>query len=131
LAQKYKEHPVVINAIASHHEDEAKDNPISVLVSAADSISGSRPGARRETLESYVRRIESLEKLADSFPGVSKAFAISAGREIRVIVEPQKVSDEEAFLMSAEIAKKIQAEMEYPGHIKVTVIRETRSVQST
>ena len=131
LAQKYKEHPVVINAIASHHEDEAKDNPISVLVSAADSISGSRPGARRETLESYVRRIEGLEKLADSFPGVSKAFAISAGREIRVIVEPQKVSDEEAFLMSAEIAKKIQAEMEYPGHIKVTVIRETRSVQTT
>lgn len=129
LAKKYKEHPVVVNAIASHHEDEIKDNPISILVSAADSISGSRPGARRETLENYVRRIESLEKLADSFPGVSKAFAISAGREIRVMVEPKKVSDEEAFVMSSEIAKKIQSEMEYPGHIKVTVIRETRSVR--
>jgi len=129
LAKKYREHPVVINAIASHHEDEAADNPISILVSAADSISGSRPGARRETLEGYVRRVESLEKLADSFPGVSKAFAISAGREIRVIVEPEKISDEEAFLLASEIAKKIQSEMEYPGHIKVTVIRETRSIQ--
>jgi len=129
LAKKYREHPVVINAIASHHEDEAADNPISILVSAADSISGSRPGARRETLEGYVRRVESLEKLADSFPGVSKAFAISAGREIRVIVEPEKISDEEAFLLASQIAKKIQSEMEYPGHIKVTVIRETRSIQ--
>ncbi len=130
LAKKYNEHKVVINAIASHHEDEIKDNPISILVSAADSISGSRPGARRETLENYVRRIDSLEKLADSFPGVSKSFAISAGREIRVIVEPERVTDDEAYVMSSEIAKKIQSEMEYPGHIKVTVIRETKSVQS-
>jgi len=129
LATKYNEHPVVINAIASHHEDEAANNPISILVSAADSISGSRPGARRETLEGYVRRIENLEKLADSFPGVEKAFAVSAGREIRVIVEPEKISDDEAYLLAAEIAKKIQANMEYPGHIKVTVIRETRSIQ--
>jgi len=129
LATKYNEHPVVINAIASHHEDEAADNPISILVSAADSISGSRPGARRETLEGYVRRIENLEKLADSFPGVDRAFAVSAGREIRVIVEPEKISDDEAYLLAAEIAKKIQANMEYPGHIKVTVIRETRSIQ--
>jgi ribonuclease Y len=129
FAKKYGEHPVVINAIASHHEDEVADNPISILVSAADSVSGSRPGARRETLEGYVRRIESLEKLADSFPGVSKAYAISAGREIRVIVEPEKISDEEAFLLASEIAKKIQSDMEYPGHIKVTVIRETRSIQ--
>ena len=129
LAKKYREHPVVINAIASHHEDEVADNPISILVSAADSISGSRPGARRETLEGYVRRVETLEKLADSFQGVNKAFAISAGREIRVIVEPEKISDEEAFMLASQIAKKIQAEMEYPGHIKVTVIRETRSIQ--
>ncbi len=129
LAKKYKEHPVVINAIASHHEDEVADNPISILVSAADSVSGSRPGARRETLEGYVRRVESLEKLADSFSGVSKAFAISAGREIRVIVEPEKITDDEAFLLASEIAKKIQSDMEYPGHIRVTVIRETRSIQ--
>lgn len=129
LAKKYKEHPVVINAIASHHEDEAADNPISILVSAADSISGSRPGARRETLEGYVRRIDSLEKLADSFDGVTKAYAISAGREIRVIVKPEKVKDDEAFLLASEIAKKIQSDMEYPGHIKVTVMRETRSIQ--
>ncbi len=129
LAKEYKEHPVVINAIASHHEDEAADHPISILVSAADSISGSRPGARRETLEGYVRRIDSLEKLADSFDGVTKAYAISAGREIRVIVKPEKIKDDEAFLLASEIAKKIQSEMEYPGHIKVTVMRETRSIQ--
>ena len=129
LATKYKEHPVVINAIASHHEDEAANHPISILVSAADSISGSRPGARRETLEGYVRRIDSLEKLADSFQGVGKAYAISAGREIRVIVKPEKISDDEAFLLASDIAKKIQSDMEYPGHIKVTVMRETRSIQ--
>ncbi len=129
LAKKYKEHPVVINAIASHHEDEVPDNPISVLVSAADSVSGSRPGARRETLEGYVRRIDGLEKLADSFKGVAKAYAVSAGREVRVIVRPEKVSDDEAYLLASEIAKKIQSEMEYPGHIKVTIMRETRSIQ--
>ncbi|HDK35354.1 MAG TPA: ribonuclease Y, partial [Bacteroidetes bacterium] len=129
LAKKYKEHPVVVNAIASHHEDEDPLYPISILVSAADSISGSRPGARRETLEGYVRRIDRLEKLADSFDGVSKSYAISAGREIRVIVEPEEISDDKAFLLASDIAHKIKSDMEYPGHIKVTVIRETRAIQ--
>ncbi len=128
IAKKFNEDPVVINAIASHHEDEAPTSLISVLVIAADSISGARPGARRDTLEGYVRRIESLEKLADSFDQVAKAYAISAGREIRVMVQPDKVSDAEADLLAQEISNKIQSDMEYPGQIKVTVIRESRAV---
>ncbi|MFQ5638589.1 MAG: ribonuclease Y [bacterium] len=126
IANKFKEDPVVVNAIASHHEDEPKTSLISVLVCAADSISGARPGARRDTLDGYVRRIESLEKLADSFDKVSKAYAISAGREVRVIVQPDKVSDAEADLLANDISTKIQSDLEYPGQIKVTVIRETR-----
>jgi len=128
LARKYGEDPVVVNAIASHHEDEEATSPVSVIVAAADAVSGSRPGARRETLEGYVRRVETLEKLADSFEGVAKAFAISAGREVRVIVEPDRISDAQADLLAADIAQKIQANMEYPGQIKVTVIRERRAV---
>ncbi len=128
IAQKFNEDPVVINAIASHHEDEAATSLISVLVSAADAISGSRPGARRDTIDGYVRRIESLEKLADSFDLVSKAYAISAGREVRVIVQPEKVSDAQADLLASDIAKKIQTDLEYPGQIKVTVIRESRAI---
>lgn len=128
IANKYKEHPVVVNAIASHHEDEAATSLISVLVGAADSISGARPGARRDSLEGYVRRIESLEKIADSFDLVSKAYAISAGREVRVIVKPEKVGDAEASLLAGDIAKKIHSDLQYPGQIKVTVIRETRAV---
>jgi ribonuclease Y len=128
IGQKFNEDPVVINAIASHHEDEAATSLISVLVSAADAISGSRPGARRDTIDGYVRRIESLEKLADSFDLVSKAYAISAGREVRVIVQPEKVSDAQADLLASDIAKRIQSDLEYPGQIKVTVIRESRAV---
>lgn len=128
IAKKYKENPVVINAIASHHEDEPATSLISVLVGAADSISGARPGARRDTLDGYIRRIENIEKVADSFDLVSKAYAISAGREVRVIVQPDKVSEAQADLLANDISKKIQSDIEFPGQIKVTVIRETRAV---
>ncbi len=128
IAKKFKENPVVMNAIGSHHEDEPKISLISVLVACADSISGARPGARRDTLDGYIRRIESLEKVADSFDLVSKAYAISAGREVRVIVQPEKVSDAQANLLANDIARKIESDLEYPGQIKVTVIRETKAV---
>lgn len=128
LASKYNEHPVVLNAIASHHEDVPADNLYSVLVAAADAISGSRPGARRDTLDGYIRRIESLEKVADSFEGVEKSFAISAGREVRVIVQPEKISDAEADLLASEIAQKIHNDLDYPGQVKITVIRESKAV---
>lgn len=127
LAKKYNEDPVVINAIGSHHEDIAADNLISLLVSAADAISGSRPGARRDTLDGYVKRIDKLEKVADGFEAVAKAYAISAGREIRVMVQPERISDAQADLLASDIAKKIQQELEYPGQIKVTVIRESKA----
>ena len=128
LAKKYKENPVVQNAIEAHHEDVEVISPISVLVQAADAISSSRPGARRESLEGYVKRLEKLEELAKSFAGVGKAFAIQAGREIRVMVEHDKVDDAMADQLSGDLALKIQEEMEYPGQIKVTVIREFRAI---
>jgi ribonuclease Y len=128
VAQKYGENPMVLNSIASHHEDVISESPYSVLVQAADAISGARPGARRETLEGYIKRLEKLEELADSFKGVAKSYAIQAGREIRVIVEHEKIDDKGALELAAEMAKKIEAELEYPGQIKVTVIRETRAV---
>jgi len=128
IAKRYHEGPIVTNAIEGHHEDVEIISPITVLVQAADSISGSRPGARRATLEGYIRRLEKLEKLVESFKGVSKTYAIQAGREIRVIVEQDKVDDLEAFQISQDVAQKIKTEMEYPGQIKVTVIREFRAV---
>ena len=128
LAKKFKEHPIVVNAIGSHHEDIEMEHPISALVQAADAISGARPGARREPLESYVKRLENLENLAKSFEGVAKTYAIQAGREIRVVVEPDKVDDNFSDTLAYDIAQKIQEEMEYPGQIKVTVIREVRKI---
>ena len=128
LARKYKESPTVINAIMAHHGDVEPDSIIAVLVQAADSISAARPGARRETLESYIKRLEKLEEIANSFEGVDKTFAIQAGREIRIMVKPDAISDDEMVLKSREIVKKIEDEMEYPGQIKVTMIRETRAV---
>ncbi len=128
VAKKYGEGPVVVNAIASHHEDVEAISPVSVLVKAADAISGSRPGARRKTLETYIKRLESLEAIAKSFVGVNAAYAIQAGREIRVMVEHEKIDDAMAAQLSSDIAEKIQNEMEYPGQIKVTVIRETRAI---
>ncbi|MGB9772633.1 MAG: ribonuclease Y [Bacteroidota bacterium] len=128
LAKKYNEHPLVVNAIGSHHEDIPMESPIAALVQAADAISGARPGARRESVEGYVKRLEKLESLAKSFEGVAKTYAIQAGREIRVIVEPDRVDDAFADQLSHDIAARIQQEMEYPGQIKVTVIREVRAV---
>jgi len=127
LAKKNKEHPIVLNAIGAHHEDIEMETPIAVIVQAADSISGSRPGARRESLENYIKRLEKLEAIANSWEGVSKTFAIQAGREIRVIVEPMVVNDQRADMMADQMAKRIEDELEYPGQIKVTIIREYRS----
>ena len=128
IAKRYKEHPVVCNAIGAHHEDIEMETPVAVLVQAADAMSGARPGARRESLEAYVKRLDTLETLARSFEGVAKTYAIQAGREVRVMVEPDRVDDLFADQLSHDIANKIQQEMEYPGQIKVTVIRERRSV---
>jgi ribonuclease Y len=128
LARRYGEDPAVVNAIAAHHEETTMDSPYAFLVAAADSVSGARPGARRESFETYIKRIESLEAIAASFPGVERAYAVQAGREIRVLVEPNKVSDQEASELAARIASQIESELKYPGQIKVMVIRETRAV---
>ena len=128
ILKKYKENPIVINAVEAHHEDVEPQSIEAVLIQAADAISASRPGARRETLENYIKRLQNLEGIADSFDGVEKSFAIQAGREIRVLVKPEKISDDQMVVLSRDIAKKIEDEMEYPGQIKVNVIRESRVV---
>ncbi len=127
IARRYKENDTVINAIMSHHGDVEPTTEIAVLVAAADAISAARPGARRENMETYVKRIQKLEEIATSFDGVEKAFAIQAGREIRVIVSPDKVSDDDMILKARDICKKIEEELDYPGQIKVNIIRETRA----
>lgn len=129
LAMKYKEHDVVINSIASHHGDEEATSVIAVLVAAADALSAARPGARSETLENYIRRLEKLEEISESFTGVEKSYAIQAGREIRIIVKPDEIDDMESVRIARDIRKRIEGELDYPGHIKVTVIRETRAVE--
>ncbi len=129
LCRKFREHPEVVHAVGAHHNDEDPHTVEAVLVSVADAISASRPGARRETLETYVKRLQRLETIADSFSGVDKAFAVQAGREIRVMVRPNDLDDDGAAKLARDTAKKIQEEMEYPGQIKVTVIRETRAVE--
>jgi ribonuclease Y len=128
LARKYGESPKIVNAIAAHHEDVKAETILAPLVDAADALSGARPGARREMMESYVRRLEDLERITNSFKGVEKSYAVQAGREIRIMVQHDIVSDDEASRMAREIARKIENEMTYPGQIKVTVIREMRSV---
>ena len=128
FAKKYKENPAIVNAIAAHHDDVEHETPYATIVQIADGISGARPGARKEAIENYMKRLEQLEEISTSFEGVNKCYAIQAGREIRVIVEPDKLDDAQAIFVSNEIAKRIENEMEYPGQIKVTVIREKRSV---
>jgi len=128
LAEKYGENPAVVNAIGAHHDEMEMQYVISPIVQACDAISGARPGARREIMQQYLQRIKDLENLALAYPGVEKAYAIQAGRELRVIVEAEKVTDADSDRLSFEIAQKIQNEMTFPGQIKVTVIREKRAV---
>ena len=129
LARKYKENPVVVNAIEAHHGDVEPKTIIAVLVQAADAVSAARPGARRENVENYIRRLQKLEELTGSYPGVEKAFAIQAGREVRIMVKPEVVTEDNMILLAREVAKKIESELEYPGQIKVNVIRETKAVE--
>jgi ribonuclease Y len=128
VAKRYNEHPVVINSIAAHHDDVPHESPISVIVQATDAASGARPGARREAFETYVKRLSALEDIATGFTGVEKAFAIQAGREIRIAVLPDEVSDGAAAELSEQIARRVESELQYPGQIKIVVIRETRAV---
>jgi len=128
MATRYGENPLVVNCIAAHHDDVPHESEVSVLVQAADAISGARPGARREAFETYVKRLEGLEKIASSYKGIEKVFAIQAGREVRVIVTPDEVDDPRMATLTEEIARRIEAELQYPGQIKVVLIRETRAV---
>jgi ribonuclease Y len=129
LARKYGEANQVIHAIAAHHEETPPETTLAVLVQAADTLSGARPGARQEMLESYVKRLEDLERIATSFTGVTKSYAIQAGREIRIMVEGKIVDDDQSFILCKDIARKIEKELAYPGQIKITLIRETRAVE--
>ncbi|MCP4457221.1 MAG: ribonuclease Y, partial [Cytophagales bacterium] len=129
LAKKFGESYRVVHAIAAHHEDVPPSSVYALLVQSSDSLSGARPGARREMLENYIKRLEDLEKIANSFNGVANTYAIQAGRELRVIVESSIISDEEAILLSRDVVKKIEEALTFPGQISVTVIRETRAVE--
>jgi ribonuclease Y len=129
IAKKYNEPQDVVHAIAAHHEDVAPESVLDVLVQSADALSGARPGARKEMLETYVKRLEDLEKIANSFEGVEKSYAIQAGRDLRIVVDSGDVNDGDATVLSRDVAKRIEKELTYPGQIRVTVIRETRAVE--
>lgn len=126
LAKRYKESPAVLNCIEAHHGDVEPTSIEAILVQTADTISAARPGARRESLENYIKRLENLEEIANSFEGIEKSFAIQAGRELRIMVKPETISEDQMLITAKEIAKKIEEQLEYPGSIKVNVIRETR-----
>ena len=128
LAEKFKEKPEVINAIGAHHDEMEMNNLISPIVQVCDAISGARPGARREVVESYIKRLKEMEDMALAYPGVMKTYAIQAGREIRIMVKPEKVNDDDMVFLARDIAKRIEDELEYPGQIKVMLIRENRQV---
>ena len=128
VLRKYKENELVVNAVEAHHGDVDPKTLEAVLVQAADAISASRPGARRETLEAYIKRLQNLEEIANSFDGVDKSFAIQAGREIRIMVKPEKISDDDMTVLARDIAQKVESDMEYPGQIKINLIRESRTV---
>ena len=129
LAKKYRENHIVVNAILAHHGDVEPKTIEAVLVAAADAISGARPGARRETTTNYIKRLQKLEEISSSFKGVEKCYAIQAGREVRVMVKPEQINDAQTVFLAKDIAKKIEQEMEYPGQIKVNVIREWRATE--
>jgi ribonuclease Y len=130
LARRYGEKEAITNAIGAHHNEIEQASVTAVLVQAADALSAARPGARRETVDAYVKRLEHLEEIASSFPGVNKSFALQAGREIRVAVCPEKVNDADARQLAREVARKVESEMTYPGQIQITVVRETRAVET-
>ena len=130
IATKFRENPTVIDAIASHHGDQEASTVIAHLVAAADTLSAARPGARSESLDSYIKRLQQLEELTNEFKGVEKAYALQAGREVRIIVKPEEITDAEAYMLAREVKNKIETTMNYPGNIKVVVIREVR-VQET
>jgi ribonuclease Y len=129
VLRRHGEQAVVINAVAAHHEEAPAESLYAVLASAADAISAARPGARSETTDIYIKRLEKLEAVANGFPGVERSYAIQAGREVRVVVQPEKVNDHDAMIMARNICKKIEGELQYPGQIKVVVVRETRCVE--
>ena len=129
LARKYRENEDIVHAIEAHHNDVEPRTIVACIVQAADAISAARPGARRENLENYIKRLEKLEEVTSSFPGVEKSFAIQAGREVRIMVAPDKVSEDQMVLLARDIAKKIEEELEYPGQIKVNMIRETKVIE--
>jgi ribonucrease Y len=129
LVKRYGECDAVVNGVASHHEEVPAIGPFGILVSAADAISAARPGARSETMTTYLQRVESLEKIALSFPGVEKAYAVQAGRELRVMVRPEEVDDAQGTALARNIARQVEADLHYPGQIRVIVVRETRSIE--
>jgi ribonuclease Y len=128
LCKKYGENEIVANAVGAHHNEMPQNSVIAVLVQAADALSAARPGARRETVDTYIKRIKQLEEIADAFPGVEKSFAIQAGREVRIVVRPEVVDEARSQQLARDVARKIEAEVTYPGQIRVTVVRETRAV---